>query len=532
MSEIELKYFVDPARAGSVDAAMRRMPSRLVSIESHCFDTEDSRLADARLSLRLRKTAGKWEQTLKGPGASAVERHEETVALPGKWAAGRPLVDPSLHDATAVGKVLRHVLGKAPSPLVEVHASLFRRRTVQVDLDNASVEVAFDRGTIRAGDRSATVCEVEYELKRGPAQALLPFAIAGIRAHGLWLCTISKSERGHRLAMELGGPAVKAEPSRLERDMNGPALLAAVLQACLDQVWRNASEIGTGRRDAELVHQLRVGLRRTRVALRELGGPSGAADPAWQGPFITAFRALGEFRDRQTVAAAIEPGLRAAGSPEPVLRPQDAPPPDPVDVVRSQAFQCALLDAWALTLDNAARVGRAAGLDGTADFDRESLDRPTSRGRIAPSGDAAALRPRPQPVSDAVGAMRQVGSRLNKLHARLKRDAQAFEREDEDAQHRVRKRLKRLRYLAEFVGPLHKKAAVKRYLARLRPAQDALGVHIDLIVGARMAREAALHGDAEAWFNVGWLMAQVEQSGHRCRKVLHNAAGAVKFWAG
>ena len=45
-----------------------------------------------------------------------------------------------------------------------------------------------------------------------------------------------------------------------------------------------------------------------------------------------------------------------------------------------------------------------------------------------------------------------------------------------------------------------------------------------------MARASAEAGDAQAWFNVGWLTAQLEASAHGCRRALRRAARAAPFW--
>ena len=75
----------------------------------------DRRLAAAGLSLRLRRSAGSWEQTLKAPAGGLAERLEETVLRPGRWGAEGPPVDPSLHDGTAAGQRLREVLSRRRS---------------------------------------------------------------------------------------------------------------------------------------------------------------------------------------------------------------------------------------------------------------------------------------------------------------------------------------------------------------------------------------------------------------------------------
>ena len=323
------------------------------------------------------------------------------------------------------------------------------------------------------------------------AAALLAFGKDGVREQGLWLSTLSKAARGDRLACgETAGPPVKAKPPVLDRGMSGAEIFRAVLKACLDQVLANATEIGEGHRTAEAIHQLRVGIRRARTAWRELAPLCPAAGPAWETPLADAFRALGAYRDRNTVVATLQARLAESGSPEPMLSSDGSEPPDPVEVVRAAVFQCALLDALALTLPG-----------------------PDDPGSTAP-GDALDF----------------VESRLDRLHKQLRRAAKRFEESTPTEQHQARKRLKRLRYLGELTGSLYKPERVERYLGRLSPAQDALGAHIDLLVGLEMARASAEAGDAQAWFNVGWLTAQLEASAHACRRALRRAARAEPFW--
>ena len=54
-------------------------------------------------------------------------------------------------------------------------------------------------------------------------------------------------------------------------------------------------------------------------------------------------------------------------------------------------------------------------------------------------------------------------------------DAARFAELDDAARHGLRKRLNRLRYSLDFVAPLFAAKAVTRYLALLKPAQEALG---------------------------------------------------------
>lgn len=507
MSETELKLEVSAGAAAAVDSSLRRLGARTVAIESRYYDSGDGRLAAAGISLRLRKSGGRWEQTAKAPGGHALERLEETTPRPGRWGREGPAIDPSLHLGTAAGAVLASALrgdDSSPAALELVYATRVRRRVLEVEMGRASIEIAFDRGAILARERSDPICEVEYELKGGDPLALIALARAGISAHGMWLSTLSKAARGHALARHGGiHQASKAQPPQLRRKMAPSALKRAILNVCFDQVGANASVLAAGQLDDDVVHQLRVGLRRLRTAARELKGDTESL-PEWERPLAQAFRALGDYRDRRSVAASIGQRLAAAGSPEPVLRAPEKAAPDPVAVVRGSDFQCALLDVIEDLMTGAPSVA----VESVA-MDLGTLAQVTA----APQVDVIAI-----------------GARLDVLHAGLRKAAKRFQSMDDVRRHQVRRRLKRLRYLAELIGPLYRPRAVERFLDKLRPAQDELGSYIDNIVALRLARESVDAGDARAWFNVGWLRAQLPRGIKRCDLALEQAALARPFW--
>ena len=492
MVENELKFELPAGAVRAVEASLRRLGARNAAIESRYVDAADGRLAAVGVSLRLRKRAGRWEQTVKAPGPSAFERLEETVARPGRWGLEGPEVDPSLHDGTRAGRVLVAALrgqGGESVQLVPVSTTRVRRASVELDLGDARVELAFDRGTVVAGDRVESICEVEYELLSGDPAALVVSGRAAVVAHGTWLSTLSKGARGAALARHAGRmEATRARAPALRKTMSGPTLRREIVAACLEQVCANASVLACGQSDDEVIHQLRIGLRRLRTAARELAGEDASPAP-WEGVVADVFRALGECRDRTTVATALGDALAAAGSPEPRLQPAGSASPDLVALVRGAAFQLALIDVVA-----------------------EVIVAPASASTNAHDAHAA------------------IATRLAKLHAALAKAAKRFGEVDDAERHRVRKRLKRLRYLAEMVGPLYGSAAVDRYLARLRPAQDALGAYVDLLVGLELASARVTAGDSGAWFNVGWLKAQLPRATKGCRKAPAEAATAKPFW--
>lgn len=508
MSESELKFTVDPARAHGIELALRRLPATRATIESRYFDTDQGLLAGARLSLRLRRTGRVWEQTLKSPGRHVAERGEETFARLGRWGGDGPPLDLSLHQGTESGGLLRSILkhaGVAGSPLGLQSTSRIVRRSAMLEGFGALVEVAFDKGEIRAGENTMPVCELEYELKAGDARAMVAFGRAAIDDHGVWLSTLSKAARGARLGAgdAVSPAATRARAPRLKASMPATQVLQSVLRSCFDEVAANASEIAAGRPDAEAIHQLRVGLRRLRTASRELQGLAAGLDRSFEVVMAQVFRQLGELRDRSVVAGSMQSALLAAGSPEPLLHPPASDPVDPVATLRANDFQQALMDVLALVL--------APG----------------------PVADDARGRPSATPASgemDARFVLRHLAVRLDALHRGLARDAKRFEALSPEAQHKTRKRLKRLRYLAELVASLYETPAVRRYLARLKPAQEALGARIDLFVALGLARDATQAGETKAWFNVGWLTAKLPASAARCRKSLKRAASGKPFW--
>jgi inorganic triphosphatase YgiF len=503
MSEIELKFGLTDDAAAAVDAALRERGATVEEIESRYWDSADRRLARASLSLRLRRARDGWEQTVKAAGPSPAERLEETVPRPGEWRGLAPTPEVWLHAGSEAGALLDAALTKRGGktvPLELAHTTIVRRSALHVAAQGTDLEVSLDRGAIEAGDRSLPLCEVEVELKHGAVAPLVAVGRANIDTHGMWLSTISKAMRGGWLAERPEATrAVKATSARLDCDASGPEIFRAVVRSCLDQVLGNASLLAEGNLDDTIVHQLRVGIRRLRTARRELGAWRGALDDGWQEPAAETFRKLGQYRDRKTVAATIEQQLAAAGSPDPELLAAAASAAiDPVAVVRDKAFQHALLDLVAFLL-------APAPADGAPDL----------------ASDAAADQAAPEHF---------VARHLDKLHDRIRRDAKHFEELDEPSRHRVRKRLKRLRYLSELVGPLYKRGRVKRFLDALEPAQDELGRYIDLIVATTLAHEVVEGGDARAWFNVGWLKAQVPRAVERCGKCLRQVVDADPFW--
>ncbi len=500
VTEFELKFQVDPRDRATVEAAVARGRSTRERLQARYYDTAEGALAAQRIVLRIRKEGERWMQTAKAPGGNALERHEDNVEIETAKASDVPLPRLERHGGTPVGALIDkalHAAGQEPAEarLMPLHATDIRRTTREMRTGDARVELAFDRGEVRAGDHADPVCELEIELKSGSPQSLLELARRWRLRYGISLDTVSKAARGERLAKGIEyGEAVKAEPPIVDEDMDGPQVFRAVIGACLAQILPNASEVAAGSPEPEHVHQLRVGIRRVRTALREMADFAPAIDSACEPALVDAFRALGRRRDREHLQQTVQPQIEAVGGP-PVAWPKPAEPePDPATVVRGQAFQLALISLIAASLPPEEQPPGASQVEQHAEPARKPLR-----------------------------------ARLSKLHRQVVRDGRRFDALEPEAQHRVRKRLKRLRYLAEFVAPIFGQGRAARYLKELRPAQDALGEHNDAAVAINAYREAAGH-DGRAWFAVGWLSGRQPQGALECRAALDKIAQARPFW--
>ncbi|MGJ7604807.1 CHAD domain-containing protein [Variovorax sp. LT1R20] len=529
--EIEFKFQIPADRLKAVEAALRRGTVVRTRLQARYFDTADQALAAEGIVLRLRKEGRRWVQTVKATGDNALHRLEHNVDL--GTAAASPAIDPQRHQGTPVGDRLAKVLTASGAPLVERQSTDIVRLTRDVRVTGpggAVVEMALDVGKVVAyagtpEQSESPVCELELELKRGDVQGLVSLARRWSQQHGLWFSTVSKAERGARLLAKVEVvPAVKAETPRFPEGkdkLDGRAIQPAVVASCLAQMLPNASEIAAGSTDEEQIHQLRIGIRRLRTALRELAGLDAGTNlfdtAAWEPPLVDAFRALGDLRDREQVVKLAQPQLREAGAPEfdPLAGGDDAMADarSSGDVVRAPAFQSVLVSLIGFTATAPAEVAPKA-------TDVEATDETPSA-------------PTPMSLNDARRFLRK---RLQHLHKQAVRDGKRFESLDTESQHRVRKRLKRLRYLAEFVAPLFADAegkssssAAERYLKHLRPAQDALGEFNDEAVALALYREATAR-DGRAWFAVGWFSARHAVHAKTCRKALGGIEEAPRFW--
>ncbi|MET0517721.1 MAG: CHAD domain-containing protein [Burkholderiaceae bacterium] len=481
--------------------------------ERRHYDTSERRLAGCGIVLALCLDAGRWSQRLEldGDGDShgrCLHVAAISTATAPTRAPAPPGVDWRRHRGSAALRRATALLrqhgsrGFAGLALVESCAAQGARHSVQIATPEARLQLAAELGEIRCGTERLPIARLHLELLGGPQAASARLARRWVRRHRLWIEAEALDERLRRLALGAARPAVaRARVPRLDAEASaGAAGMAAraIIASCCEQILGNAAALAAERFEGEHVHQLRIGLRRLRCALRLLDRWPCRPPRHVVRPLTRAFRTFGAYRDRETVLAKLRPRLLGAGAAGVAWTAGHGAPVDVARAVRRPAFQCALITLLAhADARTDARDCSAAPADG-------------------------------QPLRALFEAP------LQRLQRRLARAAQRFARLPWRSQHRVRKRLKRLRYLSEFASTLFDPGRVAGYLAALEPAQDALGACNDEAIARAQARHWA-GTDRDARFAVRALKRSLKRSRdaslRRAGKRLREAAAAAPFWA-
>jgi inorganic triphosphatase YgiF len=356
----------------------------------------------------------------------------------------------------------RHSSDLVQHELEAVFTTDIHRHTRMVDLPSGTVEVAFDRGVLKSGDRSTPVSEIELELKGGGASAIYELAL-GLAEQGPVRPSIrSKSARGFDLADGVPPAARKPRKLRLDPVSSLDEAFAAILRACLRHLLESlpAAEDGS---DPEGVHQLRVALRRLRSAL-DLMGPVGSLsqldalrlEAGWLAQNLSAARDWDIFQG-QTLPMVAKACPAVAGF-------------EALAEVAAKRRQAAYHKVRATLADS--RCTRfLIGLGGWIE----------ARGWRSGEISAENLELLAAPAIDFAGKA------LSTRHAKVLKRGRHFKSLGVGELHRLRLAAKKLRYLADFLLPLYDdRKSVKQFSRRLAGLQEELGCYNDMAVTASL----------------------------------------------
>jgi triphosphatase len=446
-TEIELKLLaphgiLETLREMPVIVQHARNRGAFRRLETVYYDTPEQLLFQHGMSLRVRRSGKHFIQTLKllpNIGQPLTRRQWETPV---------DAVTPDLArlPIAEIGDPLATLTNDA---LVPVFATKFRRYARQLDLPDASVEIAFDEGTIEAGARQEVLSEIELELKSGNAGVLFDLGTQLLDAAPLRFSTRSKAERGFALAFNVVQPAAKAELSGITAEQVVDDVIARLIGSCWHHLLKNHAVAQKGS-DPQAVYQMRLALRRLRTicALFRRDIPA----PAFQAVNAEArwlMQQLGPARDwdafvETTVAqlATAAPDVDLDGLREAVER-QRKPSYAALQIVLADP-RCS---RFLLTLG-------------------QLVERRGWRNEIDSEALATLSQPMPK-LADKI---------LTRLHRKALRRGAHFRQLDAGTQHDLRIDLKKLHYAAELFSPLYAaQAPAKRYVTRLTRLKASLG---------------------------------------------------------
>ncbi|GGC06417.1 CYTH domain-containing protein [Marinobacterium zhoushanense] len=200
--ETEIKLRIPPQMAERITAhplVNARLNGDWTRIElfNQYYDTEDLALDRAALALRLRRDGDQVIQTLKGRGESIAGL---SVRNEWDWYLQQETLSLHLLQTPELPEVLRHIDLDRLQPLFRTDFTRTKAALCwQYQSEEVEIELALDRGEVVAGNTRAPLVELELELRRGPQQALLDFALGLAENLPLQPWDSAKAERGYRL---------------------------------------------------------------------------------------------------------------------------------------------------------------------------------------------------------------------------------------------------------------------------------------------------------------------------------------------
>lgn len=490
--EIELKFLIPPETA--LDAlAHLQGESAVRQLDATYFDTPGHRLRKAGFGLRVRDGEGGRKQTLKSASAGGVFSRgewEEKIAGP----------EPD-RDALARTPAAAMLAGETLQPVFSARV----QRTVRlIEAGGAVIEAALDQGQLLANGRQASVCELELELKSGPASALFDLARDIARHAPLRLSLVSKAERGYGLAAGDDVASFRRQGAALDPHATVGEALQALGHSDLAHLCA-ALESLRERPEPDGVHQARVATRRLRALLK-------------------IFKPLAE----DPAALLLDEGLRWLAGEFDMARD--------LDVFIGEVWEHAGVGASFAGRDDFERALNAARANA---YLRMEAAVASARARDVLLEAAAWLE-----AGDWTRDRRLTGLRDSRAEAfaaevlkhwlkQVKTRAKSFDDLDAHERHRLRLKGKTLRYAAEDLSPLfpdHPKR-VERFLEASRAVQDTLGALNDRSVRQTLV-EAVTHGDEALARDVARVafVDDEEELSRAARKALDALRDAKPFW--
>lgn len=441
-------------------------------IHSVYYDSSNFDLWRNGFAFRLRREGKHWMQTIKGGGGVIAGLHKQE-----EWEAPVLKAQPDLTKIS--DPFLLEILNTASlrERLHPLFITEFTRNTRILRLPRGGeAEFCLDRGKIIAGDASLPLCEIELELKSGSPAALFELALDLLRFIPFSLENASKAERGYALCSGRISAPFKAQPVKLDAEMNISEAFRTISGNCLSQLHNNEAGMLEGC-DIEYLHQMRVALRRQRSAVSIFSRVfSKAALAPMAGELKWLAGQFGPARDwdvftteklaKISTAFPAHAGIAALQEKCEQLRRHYNDKARKAVESRQYTEMMLKLGAWlyagpwfaqpdALVPDSQAGIG--------------AKDR---------TGTGAGM-----PVKEFAGIL------LAHRHRQIKKYGKKLAALDAPGLHALRIIAKKQRYAAEFFAELYSHSETKRYIQALSTLQDILGAINDAAIAERLLSE-------------------------------------------
>ncbi len=476
-------------------------------LQSTYYDTAAHRLRDEAASLRIRWDGKNWIQTLKYGN-----RIEHGVSNPVE--IERILDEPKLEldriDDPKIKPWLSGIL--AEGPLEPVFETDIDRNIHLLRCDDiGTVELAIDKGAVKNPSDSATINEVELELKSGLPFALLTVSELLFEGERITASTASKSERGYALSQppcEKAAGGVHAHRPKLEADWPAVRAFKAIGRSAASQVLDNWIRLSQSD-ESEVPHQLRIGLRRMRVCLKVFQSHLTSDNlKRLSHEARDMGRLVGELRNADVLLEDIaQPAIDALGS--------------------NKNHRATIKHLEKGRQDWRRRVREALDSERWTHFKLNCM-------LFEQAVDRAFLGAAAPPPDESVKAT--AARELERTWHRVLKKGRNFSRHSNEQRHELRKTLKSMRYTSEHFLQLHSGDDPDLFFSKLRQLQNVFGYlndvamaeELEASIAAEMPDRKDLHRSMRAI--VAWHRERSDKAMQKADRRWQKLMQAEIFW--
>jgi len=204
--EIELKLLTNDQAGDVIETKLlptlnASVTQQTLLLTNHYFDTPDRTLRQHYIGLRIRGNNQKFEQTLKTAGKSIGglhQRPEYNVQLDELKKQNVSIPDLKLFPASAWPETVD--VDDLQTKIETLFTTHFTRKIYLLEFSQGDiVELVWDLGKVTSGNKSAPICEIELELKKGSTARLFSLAKRIVGLLPTSIGTDSKAALGYNL---------------------------------------------------------------------------------------------------------------------------------------------------------------------------------------------------------------------------------------------------------------------------------------------------------------------------------------------